>query len=130
MSERSANVNPRQAIDAVGGDDFQPTPLSPLFHFADPADWDAAQSGENYRPASFADEGFIHCATEPQLAGVVERHLRGRGRRVRLQLDPAALREKLKWEWSNASHDLYPHVFEPIPLSAVIEATPFDPDQG
>ena len=129
MSERSDGVETRQVAEAAAVDEVQPTPLSPLFHFADPADWDAAQSRGSYQPGSFADEGFIHCATEAQLAGVIERHLRGRGRRVRLQLDPAALREQLKWEWSDASHDLYPHLFAPIPLQAVIEATPLDPDQ-
>jgi uncharacterized protein (DUF952 family) len=107
-----------------------PSPLSPLFHFADPVDWRAAQASARYRPASFASDGFIHCATEAQIQGVVERHLRGKGPRVRLRLDPVALREQLKWEWSSVSGDLYPHLFAPIPLAAVLAAEPFDPDRG
>jgi uncharacterized protein (DUF952 family) len=99
-----------------------------LFHFADPADWAAAAPRGEYAPAAFADEGFIHAATEAQVPGVVERHLRGRGPRVRLTLDAEALRPLLVFEWSQASNDLYPHVFGPIPLTAVVAAEPFDPD--
>lgn len=129
MSERQAGTGEAtEQAAAVSGVEGEPAPDSPLFHFALPADWEAAQSRGAYQTASFGQEGFIHCATEAQLAGVIERHLRGRGPRVRLQLDPRALRDQLKWEWSTASHDLYPHLFAPIPLDAVREASDFDPD--
>jgi uncharacterized protein (DUF952 family) len=99
-----------------------------LFHFAEPADWAAAQRAGRYEPPGLAREGFIHAATAEQVPGVVERHLRGRGSRMRLTLDADALRDLLVFEWSNASNDLYPHVFGPIPLAAVVAAEPFDPD--
>jgi uncharacterized protein (DUF952 family) len=99
-----------------------------LFHFAAPADWESARACGEYAPPALKAEGFIHAATAEQLAGVVERHLRGRGPRVRLTLDTEVLRPLLVFEWSNASNDLYPHVFGPIPLAAVMAAEPFDPD--
>lgn len=100
----------------------------PIFHFAAPADWDGARSVGEYAPPGLTAEGFIHAATAGQVPGVVERHLRGRGPRVRLTLDAEALRPLLVFEWSEASGDLYPHVFGPIPLAAVLAAEPFDPD--
>lgn len=100
----------------------------PLFHFAAPADWDGARAQGEYAPPGLAAEGFIHAATADQVPGVVERHLRGHGPRVRLTLDAEALRPLLVFEWSEASGDLYPHVFGPIPLAAVLAAEPFDPD--
>ena len=130
MNERSSEPAPQEPADSVLTEPESPSPLSPLFHFADPADWNAAQARGSYQPSSFASEGFIHCATEAQVPGVVQRHLRGKGKRVRLRLDPAALREQLKWEWSSASGDLYPHLFAPIPLAAVLAAEPFDADGG
>lgn len=102
--------------------------ITEVFHFADPEEWRAAQSSGSYTPVGLADEGFIHAATQAQIPGVVDRHLRGRGPRVRLTLDSLALGEALQWEWSNASGDIYPHVFGPIPLSAVIASVAFDPD--
>lgn len=98
-----------------------------IYHFARPDEWQAAQGGASYQPREFAAEGYIHCATEAQIAGVVERHLRGHGPRLRLSLDPLAFGEQLQYEWSNASNDLYPHLFCPIPLTAVLAVEPFDP---
>jgi uncharacterized protein (DUF952 family) len=100
----------------------------PLYHFAAPADWDAARGVGAYAPPGLAVEGFIHAATAAQVPGVIQRHLRGHGPCVRLTLDADALRPLLVFEWSQASGDLYPHVFGPIPVSAVVAAEPFDPD--
>ena len=100
----------------------------PLYHFAAPADWAAARGAGAYAPPGLAVEGFIHAATAAQVPGVIQRHLRGHGPRVRLTLDADALRPLLVFEWSQASGDLYPHVFGPIPVSAVVAAEPFDPD--
>jgi uncharacterized protein (DUF952 family) len=101
-----------------------------IYHFADPAEWRAAQTAAQYAPASFASEGFIHLATEAQLAGVIQRHLRGRGPRVRLMLDPQRCGSALLWEWSDASGDVYPHLTAPIAQDAVLEAVDIDPDAG
>ena len=128
MNERSRGGVAQSVIDSQASEGDEPSPLSPLFHFAEPAAWQAAQLAGVYQPAAFAREGFIHCATQAQIPGVVERHLRGHGPRVGLKLDPGLLREQLKWEWSSASGDLYPHLFAPIPLPAVLAAEPFDPD--
>lgn len=104
------------------------TAATHILHFATPADWEAAQATGVYAPAGYASEGFIHCATPAQVAGVVERHLRGRGPRLKLLLDPGAFGEALCYEWSEASNDLYPHLYCPIPLDRVLAVEPFDPD--
>lgn len=98
-----------------------------IYHFADPAQWQAAQTAGIYAPTSFATDGFIHLATQPQLAGVIERHLRELGPRVRLQLDPLRFGDKLIWEWVESSADVYPHLLVPIPVDAVLEAVTIDP---
>lgn len=99
-----------------------------ILHFATPADWAAAQASREYLPADYTRDGFIHCATEAQVAGVLQRHLRGHGPRIRLTLDPADFGEALCYEWSEASNDLYPHLYCAIPLARVLAAEPFDPD--
>ncbi|MBD8525764.1 DUF952 domain-containing protein [Pseudomarimonas arenosa] len=99
-----------------------------IYHFARPEEWQAAQASGHYRPSEFSDEGFIHCATEAQIAGVVQRHLRGKGPRIKLSIDPLALGDSLHYEWSEASQDLYPHIFAALPLAAVRAVQAFDPD--
>lgn len=98
-----------------------------LFHFAARRDWAEAQSEDVYRTASLAQEGFIHCATRTQIPGVIQRHLRGRTDLVRLTLDATKLEPWLRYEWSEASRDEYPHVYGPIPMAAVIAVELFDP---
>ncbi len=99
-----------------------------IYHFADPIEWRAAQSTGSYAPAAFARDGFIHLATCAQLPGVIERHLRGVGPRIRLELDAQRFGASLLWEWVDSSGDVYPHLTAPIPLDAVLEAVQIDPD--
>ena len=98
-----------------------------LFHFAARRDWAEAQSEDAYRAPSLASEGFIHCATRTQIPGVIQRHLQGRRDLVRLTLDASRLAPWLRYEWSEASRDEYPHVYGPIPMAAVIAVELFDP---
>lgn len=90
-----------------------------VYHFADPADWAHAQTAGVYAPDALRHDGFLHCATQAQIAGVIERHQRGRGARILLTLEAAALGETLRYDWSERSGDHFPHVYGPIPLSAV-----------
>lgn len=99
-----------------------------IYHFADPAQWASAQASGSYAPESFVSDGFIHLATGPQLAGVIDRHLRGLGPRVRLELDPLRFGDKLIWEWVESSADVYPHLLVPVPVDAVLEAVTIDPE--
>ncbi|WP_081930604.1 DUF952 domain-containing protein [Lysobacter antibioticus] len=96
-----------------------------IFHFAAPADWHRAQATGAYAPDGWMREGFVHCATQAQLAGVIERHQRGRGALLVLSIDAAALGTTLRYDWSERSGDYFPHVYAPIPLDAVRAVEPF-----
>jgi uncharacterized protein (DUF952 family) len=91
-----------------------------IFHFATPEDWRAAQDADAYAPSSWQLEGFIHCATQAQIPGVIDRHLKGRGTFIKLTLNAAALKPHLRYDWSDISHDHYPHVYSMIALTAVV----------
>jgi uncharacterized protein (DUF952 family) len=110
------------STQAAHGDATRP---DTVYHFADPADWAQAQTAGAYAPDALRHDGFLHCATQVQLAGVVERHQRGRGARVLLTLDAAVLGDALRYDWSERSGDHFPHVYGPIPLSAVRATEPF-----
>ncbi|KRA17218.1 DUF952 domain-containing protein [Lysobacter sp. Root604] len=100
-----------------------------VYHFADPVDWAHAQDTGAYRNPGLQREGFLHCATAAQLAGVIERHQRGRGALVLLHLDAVALGDALRYDLSPRSGEAYPHVYGPIPLTAVRTAEPFQAPQ-
>lgn len=101
------------------------TPADTVYHFADPADWARAQDAGEYRNEGLQREGFLHCATAAQLTGVIERHQRGRGALLLLHLDALALGAALRYDLSPRSGEAYPHVYGPIPLTAVRAAVPF-----
>lgn len=104
--------------------DFDARPDT-VYHFADPDDWALAQPLGAYAPLALARDGFLHCATQAQLAGVIERHQRGRGELILLHVDAAALGDALRYDPSPRSGEAYPHMYGAIPLSAVRAAEPF-----
>jgi len=112
---------------------MMPAPTNPpalIHHFADAVQWRAQQATGHFAPPGWEHEGFIHCATPAQVPGVVARHLRGRDGLLKLTLDAAALGDTLRYEWSAASADWYPHVFAPIDVHAVVAVEDFRPDDA
>lgn len=101
-----------------------------IFHFADATQWAEQRLRGEYAPPGWEREGFIHCATADQIPGVTQRHLQGRTNLLRLTLAAADLGDCLRYDWSEASGDWYPHVYSPIPVSAVCAAEIFLPEQG
>jgi uncharacterized protein (DUF952 family) len=94
-----------------------------LFHIADATVWEA--SGDEYVPAGYADEGFIHLSREDQLAGVGERYYAGRPGLVLLEIHYETVAERLRWEPSPATGEPFPHLYGPLPRVAVLSVRPF-----
>ena len=65
-------------------------------------------------------DGFIHFSTRDQLEETIARHVAGERDLVVLEVDPAALGEKLTWEPSRGGA-LFPHLYGELPLSAVLK---------
>jgi uncharacterized protein (DUF952 family) len=100
----------------------------PILHLADRAAWESARAtGTPYamstRDLTLEEEGFIHCATETQLPGVLDRYYRGLEHTlVLLEIDPARLGAEVRYEPSGG--DLFPHIYGPIPIDAVLKVRP------
>lgn len=97
--------------------------INTIFHIATRADWDMAQPAGEYRAASLDTEGFIHCSTAAQVIRTAHRFFHGQHNLVLLVIDPAKLHAELRYE--AADGDLFPHVYGPLDLGAVIDAVPF-----
>jgi uncharacterized protein (DUF952 family) len=85
----------------------------------------AAERGGEYLPEAFAREGFIHCSYPGQLVAVANRIFRGRRDLVVLHIDRAALECPVVDENLEGGTELYPHVYGPLPMAAVIAVHPF-----
>ncbi|QLY29393.1 DUF952 domain-containing protein [Nocardia huaxiensis] len=107
----------------------EPTPKT-LVHICSRAEWEAAQEAGEYRAASLAEVGFIHLSGTHQAHLPADRLFRGRDDLVLLWLDPERLGSPVKWEPGvpgDPESMLFPHLYGPLPLRAVVEATPFRP---
>ncbi|MGB7860393.1 MAG: DUF952 domain-containing protein [Acidimicrobiia bacterium] len=96
---------------------------SNLFHIAEPSDWD--QRTDSYAPAAFETEGFIHCSTADQLEAVAASFYAGRDDVILLTVDPKALVSGVVYEDLYEIGEEFPHIYGPIPLSAIVESRPY-----
>lgn len=96
-------------------------PVAPLFHIVAPGDWPAR--GE-YRPASLADQGFVHFSFADQVAGVANARYRDADELVVVEFDAAALGVEIRIEDSYGAGVEYPHGYGPVPVSAAVGVHP------
>jgi len=72
-------------------------------------------------------DGFVHLSTAAQLQGTLDKHFAGRTDLWIAAVDLDALGEAIKWEESRGG-DLFPHLYAPLPLSALIAYSPIERD--
>ena len=97
----------------------QDTGVTTIYKICDQALWRKAEAERRFfgAPVDLRD-GFIHFSTAVQLAGTAAKHFAGASDLVLVAVDADALDTKLKWETSRGG-DLFPHLYAPLPLSAV-----------
>jgi uncharacterized protein (DUF952 family) len=100
-----------------------------IHHLAVAGEWaEVVASGHPYDRstigASLTEVGFVHCALRSQVAGVVDRYYAGRDDIVVLTVDPDRLESELRMENTSGGTELFPHVYGPLTLAAVVAVTP------
>ena len=104
-----------------------------ILHLLSRESWAEAQAHGQLVAPSIATEGFAHCSTEHQMVDVANKYYSGANNMVLLNIDPSKLTSQLKFEppahpdGSPAlPHEpLFPHIYGPINLGAVIEVIDF-----
>jgi uncharacterized protein (DUF952 family) len=69
-------------------------------------------------PVDLAD-GYVHLSAAGQLQGTLDKHFAGQTGLVIAEVDLAALGDTVKWEVSRGGA-LFPHVYGPLPMAAVL----------
>lgn len=106
------------------------TKNSQIYHFTSHADWEKAQRDGEYGLDSLSREGFIHCSQHHQVAKVASAIAKGRRDLVLLVIDESKLQHPVVYENCEQGVELFPHVYGPIDLEAVIEVQEFQPNEG
>lgn len=68
-------------------------------------------------------DGFIHFSAGPHAQETAAKWFAGRSDLMLLSVEADGLGEALKWEASRGGA-LFPHLYAPLPIAAVIEARP------
>jgi uncharacterized protein (DUF952 family) len=98
--------------------------MTVILHITHPANWQQAQATGAYCADTLASEGFIHCSTPSQVVATAQRFYRGQSPLVLLCIDPRLVQAEIKYE-SAVSGELFPHIYGPLNLTAVINVLPF-----
>jgi uncharacterized protein (DUF952 family) len=98
-----------------------------VLHLTTEADWAEAEREGTYRPASLASEGFIHCSEPQQVLWVANRRFRNRLDLVLLHIDILKLKSPGRYENLEGGDQLFPHIYGPLNLDAILKVTPFRP---
>ncbi|RDI64690.1 uncharacterized protein (DUF952 family) [Nocardia pseudobrasiliensis] len=101
-----------------------------LVHMCTRDEWEAARRTGERRSPSLGTEGFIHLSGPGQVHLPANRLFAGSEDLVLLWLDPDRLPAEVKWEPgvpTDPAAMLFPHLYGPIPVAAVVEVTEYRP---
>jgi len=102
--------------------------MSYILHITSRTSWLAAQNSGSYAAEALASEGFIHCSTRDQVLRVANALFAGQRGLVLLVVDPRRLGPEVRWEpGADRPEELFPHIYGPISLEAVVEVLDFEP---
>jgi release factor glutamine methyltransferase len=97
-----------------------------FIHICPRDEWQQALQEGMYQDESLFQDGFIHCSQPEQLLGVANRFYRGIPDLVLLSINPDKLTSEVRWE--PADDTLFPHIYGPINLEAVISVNDLRPE--
>ncbi|HEY5269338.1 MAG TPA: DUF952 domain-containing protein [Anaerolineales bacterium] len=99
-----------------------------IFHITARTSWSAAQKPGRYSADSLTSEGFIHCSEMNQIKRVANNLFTNQHGLVILVIDPSRLKPEVRWEvGTDKADELFPHIYGPLDLEAVVRVLDFEP---
>jgi uncharacterized protein (DUF952 family) len=92
-----------------------------IYHVTTRQQWAEALEKGQYDSDTLVTEGFIHCSTEPQVAGVLERYYEGRTGLLKLKIEKSKVARPLIFELAGSINEVFPHIHGALNLDAVVE---------
>ncbi|WP_428654618.1 DUF952 domain-containing protein [Runella sp.] len=92
-----------------------------IYHIVAPDYWAQFEYAPAYKSETLDVETFIHCSTQSQIAGVLERYYGGVTDLLLIHIDESKLTSPLIYEPSPHSTETFPHVYGPINSEAIVE---------
>ncbi len=97
-------------------------PMATILHVTTLREWESAKIRGAYESNGFAQEGFLHCCTSVQLAGVLERYFTPRPEGlVVLKIEEERVHAGIRYEGEAGP---FPHIYGRLNLDSVTEVEP------
>lgn len=102
--------------------------MKKILHITTKTDWEKAKQVGVYTAPSLEKAGFIHCSLAQQIPPVANHNFKGQEGLIILEIDEGKVKYNVKYEdlWSEGQ--LYPHIYGPLNIDAVIRIVPFPPE--
>lgn len=94
-----------------------------IYHVTTKKQWADALLLGHFDSDTLATEGFIHCSTEPQIAGVLDRYYKGKTDLVKLKIEKSKVDRPLIFELAGSINEVFPHIHGALNLNAVVEVS-------
>ncbi len=105
--------------------------MTTILHITTAGEWQTAKRKGIYEPASLVSDGFIHCSTVRQVVLTANAYFRGVRDLVLLLIDERATSAAVVYEppagAERRADGLFPHLYGPLNLDAVIKTVDFPP---
>lgn len=99
-----------------------------IYHITSRDAWSVAQNKGAFTTDSLKIAGFIHCSKAEQIIRVANNYYMGHPNLVILKIDTSRIKPPLNWEpGSDKTDELFPHVYGPLNLDAVLGIFDFLP---
>ncbi len=104
-----------------------------ILHITRSNEWDASSSTGYYKPSSLNSDGFIHCSTVEQTVETANLYFANQKDLILLCIDGNKTEAEVKYEAPAETDDhrngmLFPHIYGPLNVSAVVRVIKFTPD--
>ena len=92
-----------------------------IYHITTRKTYELAQQEGLYTYCSLNTEGFIHCSTREQYLKVANNFFKDQADLVLLKIQLVQLISKLVYENTEGGDELFPHLYGPMNLDAIVE---------
>ena len=92
-----------------------------IYHITKKQTWNEAKAKNIYDYCTLKTSGFIHASTKEQYQNIVDTKFTEEKDLILLKIDPTKVSEKIVYENLEGGSELYPHIYGPLKIDAVIE---------
>jgi uncharacterized protein (DUF952 family) len=99
--------------------------MARIFHITTASEVQLARQAGEYVPQAFDRDGFIHCSHASQVVSVANALYAWKSGLVLLEIEADLLPCRVVEENLDGGSELFPHVYRPLPASAIVRVHAF-----